>query len=723
MMAACSKDDVVSIQQDGIAYSVSAQTQTRAADSYCNNVLPDCFKVWAKSNDGLYINGDKIVNNSGVWTDMDGTRYWPDDKSLDFYAEVNGDNEFSFNNGVPTFNDFVVKDDVTEQVDLMYSVRKNQTKSVDKVQLNFRHALSQVCFRAKNNMKNMSVVIKGVSVGHLTNGGTFTFPATDTDYNYENHTDNPDNYTLNGGTWAIPADAQYEKQYDVKPLNGDVTLAPNTAFNLTCPEDEHVNGFAQVLTLLPQTVEAWNPRNAEKRYDGAYFLIDLVLSNITKDDAGAEVSTTVYDGKAAVPVRVAWEQGYRYIYTFVFDEGGNGGWTPYPDDPKPVLTTIKYDVTVDDFIPANGDGDGTKMDTGDDEDPNPNPNPDPDPINPGNTDNWGGDDNDPSFTTSDSPTKVADADGWTVNVDIYGNGGFGSYVTYNSNGLKNDLLTSKGGSAYFFQWGRWLGFPAECINTHFNDGGSASGDYPNKKQYLNGVNIYNTSLGYIWDSGLIVSYASCWMGNNSWTNERVLNCSIIFGKVSGITVNPLDYAGANEICKWEDRCGNPCPDGYRIPTASELEVLIPSTGVINGSFAEVKEIGGVKYAMQWKVNTSATVPCVEIRSVKTTENTVSVDDAAFNSANVVRLPAYGYLDNEANFRGRDKTGVYWSCESGANTMNGTNGNGGKYLEIDFNGNTAEMGMDVAPRSFGACVLPIKDPNAKASSITPWFPLR
>ena len=186
MMAACSKDDVVSIQQDGIAYSVSAQTQTRAADSYCNNVLPDYFKVWAKSNDGLYINGDKIVNNSGVWTDIDGTRYWPDDKSLDFYAEVNGDNEFSFNNGVPTFNDFVVKDDVTEQVDLMYSVRKNQTKSVDKVQLNFRHALSQVCFRAKNNMKNMSVVIKGVSVGHLTNGGTFTFPATDTDYNYEN---------------------------------------------------------------------------------------------------------------------------------------------------------------------------------------------------------------------------------------------------------------------------------------------------------------------------------------------------------------------------------------------------------------------------------------------------------------------------------------------------------------------------------------------------------
>ena len=132
MMAACSQDEVVSVRQDGIAYGVSAGTQTRAADSYCNNTLPDYFKVWAKSADGLYINGDKIVNSDGVWTDADGTRYWPDGKTLDFYAAVNGDEEISFSDGAP---------------------------------LNFRHALSQVCFRAKNNTKNMSVVIKGVSVG------------------------------------------------------------------------------------------------------------------------------------------------------------------------------------------------------------------------------------------------------------------------------------------------------------------------------------------------------------------------------------------------------------------------------------------------------------------------------------------------------------------------------------------------------------------------------
>lgn len=373
MMAACSQDEVVGVNQDGIAYSVSAGMQTRAADSYCNNILPSSFKVWAQSSEGLYINGDRIVDNNGVWTDESGTRYWPDGKTLDFYAEVNGDEVFSFNAGAPSFNDFTVEDNVGNQRDLMYSVRKGQSRSVDKVHLNFRHALSQVCFRAKNNTKTMSVVIKGVSVGHLTNQGTFKFPVTDTDDNYAHHSDEPDDKELNGGVWTLPTDAQYNKRYDVTPLEGYATLAPGTACNLTCPEKDHQSGFAQTLTLLPQTVNAWNPKNAEKKYDGAYFLLNLEFSNITKDDAGKEVATTLYSGKAAIPVSVAWEQGYRYIYTFVFDEGGNGGWTPYPDpddpdypdDPEPVLATIKYDVTVDDFIPVNPDGeDGTHMDTG-----------------------------------------------------------------------------------------------------------------------------------------------------------------------------------------------------------------------------------------------------------------------------------------------------------------------------------------------------------------------
>ena len=348
------------------------------------------------------------------------------------------------------------------------------------------------------------------------------------------------------------------------------------------------------------------------------------------------------------------------------------------------------------------------------------PQPDEDPSNPGNTDHWGGDNIDPAYELG-TLTKVADADGWTVNVNIYGNGGFGTYITYTHNGIKNGLLTS-GSYAYYFQWGRWLGFPTSCKHTHINDGGSLSGGYPYESQYLNGINIYDTRIGYLWDSGLITSYATCWMGSTDWTPSRVNNCSIIFGKVYSMGTDDLDYVGANENCTWEERSGNPCPDGYRLPTAAELATLIPSTGTVNGSYAEVKTVDGIRYAMQWKVNTSNTKPCVEIRSVKTNASTVSVDDPIFNDAKVVRLPAYGYMDNEANWSSNNEVGLYWSSESGTNEVNGTKGLGGKSLLIEFTGSTAEMVIYVAPRSFAGQVLPIKDPTAKSATLTPWLPL-
>ena len=67
------------------------------------------------------------------------------------------------------------------------------------------------------------------------------------------------------------------------------------------------------------------------------------------------------DGYAyvAIPTSdIKWEQGKKYVYTFIFGEGG--GYIPPvdpeepdtdPEDPgKPVLVPITFQVTVDDFI-------------------------------------------------------------------------------------------------------------------------------------------------------------------------------------------------------------------------------------------------------------------------------------------------------------------------------------------------------------------------------------
>lgn len=369
LLTACSQDEVVSMKQDGINYSVFAKNQTRAANSYCNINLPGSFNVWAQIADEegkLYIEGDQInKTDANTWVDASGTRYWPQGKSLNFFAHVNGGTNYKYNNGAPTFDNFAVNSDVTRQLDLMYSVNKGAQNNGSPVTLNFRHALSQVCFKASNKTNNLDITISSVSVGHLQGQGTYTYPAVSTDQNIVDpgHDDVDNNLNWQGssrGSWTL--DGANTNVYKAPVNNGLVTIAANAGTaNLTCPGDNHGNGFTNVLTLLPQTVAAWNPEIKGADYNGAYFLLDVVLM----DKDAAEGAKVVYSGQIAMPVNIAWQEGCRYIYTFIFNEGTNGGYTPDPSDPKPILTSIEYNVTVDDFIPVNGDGNGTNMGTGD----------------------------------------------------------------------------------------------------------------------------------------------------------------------------------------------------------------------------------------------------------------------------------------------------------------------------------------------------------------------
>lgn len=365
VLSGCSQEEVVSIRQEGICYSVFAMNQTRAADSYCNNNLPPSFNVWAQIPGGnLYIDNDEIKrNDAGVWVDVNGTRYWPEGKTLNFFAHVNGGDNFKFNDGNPTFDNFVVNGDVSDQLDLMYAVNKGENgdgvgNNGAPVSLNFRHALSQVCFKAKNSTKNLDITIKSVAVGHLTDGGTYSFPAGNTDKNIvDGGHDNINEGLQNGnrGVWTL--NTTYDKVYTTyTDVPGGVLMetseTPETV-NLTVPTVGHQSGWKNVLTLMPQTVAAWNPENKGTDYNGAYFLIDV-------DMVDDESDVTIHSGQLALPVSIDWKEGYRYIYTFIFGEGTNGGYNPDPENPKPILSAISYTLTVDDFIPVVGDGTDTE---------------------------------------------------------------------------------------------------------------------------------------------------------------------------------------------------------------------------------------------------------------------------------------------------------------------------------------------------------------------------
>ena len=382
--ASCSKNEVVEVNRDGdeISFNVVAGNATKAADIYCNNNKPSGFTVYAESDGKTYIDGDKIVSSDGgnTWVNQSGTRFWPNGLSVDFYAVVNGDIEWNVTAAEGTapasIENFTVPTNVSDQKDLLYSVKKGLAKGnteaeTNPVELNFRHALSQIVFQAKNTNPNLYVEVSGVSIVNVGNKNTFAFPNANTDNNMEDTDhDGSFDYTIDyeDGSWGkwnaltsgstvYPVDFETVK---VEGTNTVVDLTANVNGDNTVKDEFNKNA----LLLLPQTSNAWVPEDvpapglAGNASNGSYFLVNCAIYNVAGDEFVPEDTplwgTTDAHKQAAIPVAINWEQGKKYIYTFIFGEGG--GYDPDdpdpedPDKPDPVLIPITFEVTVDDFV-------------------------------------------------------------------------------------------------------------------------------------------------------------------------------------------------------------------------------------------------------------------------------------------------------------------------------------------------------------------------------------
>lgn len=349
VLVSCSRDEVIEINRDSdeIRFGVVTDAATRAADVYCNNNLPGAFTVYANHNGKTYIDGDLIQKDGTAWVNNTGVRYWPEG-NVSFYAHVNGTG-FTWASGeVPTIKDYTVPTAVAEQKDLLYAVK---TQSEGQVTLNFRHALSQIVFQAKNTNANLYVEIKGVTVNKLGNVNTFTYPTANTDNNIINHEGTTGTITYDDGSWGTWATlnggtTNYPVEFEAVSVPGD-----NDDKSLTNTNNTGKEFSSNAMLLLPQTTTAWDPEDGKPAdQNGTYFLVDCKICNVAGDDY-ATSDVVLWEGPAAIPVAFNWEQGKKYIYTFVFGDG-NGGYDPNPDDPTPVLLPITFNVTVDDFVPV-----------------------------------------------------------------------------------------------------------------------------------------------------------------------------------------------------------------------------------------------------------------------------------------------------------------------------------------------------------------------------------
>lgn len=400
-MTACSNDELVKVNNSSneIKFAVTTERSTRASNVYCNNNKPGSFHVHAVFDGKEYIKGDLIQGNDArtEWTNTSGTRYWPEtttDKKIDFYAHVSSEDVTMTrtNEGKYQFQNFSPATDVTEQEDLLYAVKTNQEKPVDesnnsKVNLNFRHALSQIVFNAKNTNPDIYVEISGVSVVNVAGSGTYTLPSSSTDNN--NATEHPNNPAENAtrGSWKLSTDTdwtlnegetarkQYSVDFDAVKLTAVAETADATSLTSAydSPTGDGVTAefSSNAMLLLPSpndgttAYDVTKAVNSTESNNGTYFLLNCRIWNvagITPDIAeDGTVNETVLWGESEpkdimIPATFTWEEGKKYIYTFVFGKG-NGGYNPDPDPenptpPTPVLIPITFDMSVDEFVPV-----------------------------------------------------------------------------------------------------------------------------------------------------------------------------------------------------------------------------------------------------------------------------------------------------------------------------------------------------------------------------------
>lgn len=282
----------------------------------------------AHAHNGVLVNYDNVKS---VWkyANPSDLRYWPDSQ-LDFYAvspgtvheDLVGYCNWKINKVKQTIT-YISFDEYSassthQNLDVMYAVAKGKTKANGKVNLAFKHILSQVLFKAKTNDDKLEVQINGIKFHNFQTGGTFTIPAGEPQI-----TD-----------WSQTGSVKFNLTVG---MNGTATVT-NTGTDV----------FTKPMLFVPQTLTAWTP-NTESRTDAdnanpthSYLAISCRIKQNNSYLFGKNDYETLY-----VPFSATWEPGKRYVYTLIFGGG-------YDKDDKPILTQINFTASADDWTDDTG---------------------------------------------------------------------------------------------------------------------------------------------------------------------------------------------------------------------------------------------------------------------------------------------------------------------------------------------------------------------------------
>lgn len=335
LVVSCTSDELTQNESStvvGFHALTSGVTSRTVNETNSLNLKDEPFDVYAfTQTDGKLFMGKHLSTadydlSQGVEIKHDGVNwdyanpedrvYWPIEK-LDFFAFHPKSNPLDgYSVEVFSAQKQVVRYSVPTaakyQKDLMYAISRGVDKNTNagKVKLMFRHALSQVCFKAKTELKSMSVDIEDLKIHNIAISGDLTLPKSGTEISMSDWNTGEKKHIL----------------YEPKELESPLLQIGTEAKEITAK------------MYLPQELTKWTPESNT-----------IDLANTGKQSYLSVLCKIRQNGvylwgskeralRLFVPFGVKWEPGKRYVYTLIFGGG-------YDDKGNQIIAPVKFDVT------------------------------------------------------------------------------------------------------------------------------------------------------------------------------------------------------------------------------------------------------------------------------------------------------------------------------------------------------------------------------------------
>lgn len=360
VFASCSNEEelanVGKSESNAIRFvGISGLSDTRTTPIGTHNLTSTNFDVMAfmSSDNALFMGGKhvsgasdhgvKIVYKTSAWDydDPDKVAYWPTSGDVDFYAVspaitddlVRQGFAYDMTSTAKTISYTTVDeyDSKGTNHDVMYAVTKGRNKEnngTKPVQMNFKHILSQVVFKAKTTSSILEVDVENVKIHNFVLSGKFTLPAGE------------------------PAMSDWKLSPAAK---GAYTVKLNAANVKTKNAVVELSDMNSPLIMIPQKLTKWSTSTGAAvsihEADNAIESYLEISMKLKQNDSYLIGSATEYK-TVYVPFDNAtgWEPGKRYIYTLIFGGG-------YDDQGEPILSPITFNAATADWVDASAGAD------------------------------------------------------------------------------------------------------------------------------------------------------------------------------------------------------------------------------------------------------------------------------------------------------------------------------------------------------------------------------